>query len=136
MCVFNYNATLRTVNGLVIDDGFVLYVCCRRFELCAAVGVCDDGELAGSGGRDGGRGFPFDRVDAGEGSLADGGSGIVLALGLHCNFLRWALSSGLGVVEVCPMMLKLAESLEGVNEEAKVNIQVINGSKKLHIRCV
>lgn len=77
------------------------FPCDCRFELCAPVGVCDDGELTRPRRRDGGRSFSFDRVDVGERGLPYQGSGIVLALGLHCNFLRWSLSSGLGVVEVC-----------------------------------
>ncbi|RRT71456.1 hypothetical protein GW17_00054247 [Ensete ventricosum] len=84
-----------------------------EFELRAAVGVRHDGELAGSRCGDGGRGVAFDRVDVGERSLADAGASIVSSLGLHSDLLRWALSSGLGAVEVGLLMLNAYCDLEG-----------------------
>lgn len=100
MSAITCSRKIRAAYGSVNEES----TCSCRFKLRAAVGVRHDGELTGSRGGDGGRGVAFDRVDVGGRSLADAGASIVSALGLHSDLLRWALSSGLGAVEVGLLM--------------------------------
>lgn len=75
-----------------------MFVC--RFELCAAAGVCDDGEFEGFSGGDGGGGVAARGVHVGEDGVSERRAGFVFTFGLHRDVLRWRPTGVAGVAEV------------------------------------